>query len=433
VSATSVTSPATGRPEDLGERRHAHALTTRLRVCILTETYRPVVGGGEKQAESLAEDLVRRGFATVIVTRRTDEALAAHETLDGVTVVRISPVGRTRAARWLMLVSSLRALARIRRDYDVILVSGFKALGVSAVLAAKLFGKACILKADSNGEMSGEFFAGGLKALRLTPRALPVRALVRSRNLVLKHADAFVAITAGIEEELRREGIPKLRIRRVSNSVDTRKFCPISSSERGSLRQRLGLPHTRFVATYTGRLVTYKGLPTLVKVIDDVRRIHHDVTLVLVGSGGLDIHNCEQHLRRDVDTRQLGEHVRFVGEVADVQEYLQASDLFVLPSEDDAFPLSLVEAMACGLPVVATRVGGIPEIVTPDQDGLLVEPRSAPELRDAICRVISDRQLASALGAAAARGVRARFSRERVAQQYLELFRAVLHSESVPA
>ena len=74
-----------------------------VRVCILTETYRPIVGGGEKQAQSLAEDLVRQGLPTTVVTRQTDQALATQEMMNGVSIVRIPPVGRTRAARWLML------------------------------------------------------------------------------------------------------------------------------------------------------------------------------------------------------------------------------------------------------------------------------------------------------------------------------------------
>jgi glycosyltransferase involved in cell wall biosynthesis len=402
-----------------------------VRVCILTETYRPIVGGGEKQAQSLAEDLVRQGLPTTVVTRRTEEALATQEMMNGVSIVRIPPVGRTRAARWLMLVSSFLALARTRREYDVILVSGFKALGVSAVIVGKLFGKACILKADSNGEMSGTFFAAGLKALRLTPGSIPVRAFVWSRNLVLKRADAFIAITTGIENELEQEGVSRSRIRRVTNSVDTLKFCPVARAERDRLRRQFGMQDRDIVVTYTGRLVTYKGLPTLISVIDQIRRIHPHVRVLLVGSGGLDIHNCEEQLRRDVEVRGLRDHVRFAGEVADVQQYLQASDIFVLPSEDDAFPLSLVEAMACGLPVVATRVGGIPEIITPEDDGLLIEAGDARLLHDALCRLIVDRSLSSALGAAAARTVHTRYSQAHITQQYVELFHSALNC--VPA
>jgi glycosyltransferase involved in cell wall biosynthesis len=302
------------------------------------------------------------------------------------------------------------------------LVSGFKALGISGVVISRLFHKLCILKADSNGEMSGEFFADGLKAAGLTPASRLFRVLLSVRNWILRRADWFVAITPGIAEELVRQRVGRNAIHYITNAVDTTRFCPATTAERPSLRRRLGFPEKKIIVAYTGRLVTYKGLPLLVRVAERLQQEYGDVGFVLIGSGGLDIHNCERGLRAYVSANHLGTSIHFAGEVPNVHEYLQASDIFVLPTEEDAFPLALVEAMACGLPVISTPVGGIGQIVTNGENGLLVKPGDFQQLYDALRHLTTNPSRSAALGAAAAQTVRARYSREIVARRYIELF-----------
>jgi glycosyltransferase involved in cell wall biosynthesis len=147
--------------------------------------------------------------------------------------------------------------------------------------------------------------------------------------------------------------------------------------------------------------------------------------LLLVGSGGLDVHNCEAELKEFVQAHGLQDNVRFTGDVHNVHEYLQASDIFVFPTEKEAFGISLVEAMACGLSVVATPTGGIKDFLIDGENGLQVEAGSFQELYDALDRVISDPAFAAALGSAALSTARARFSRDAVLAQYIELFNRV--------
>jgi glycosyltransferase involved in cell wall biosynthesis len=399
-------------------------MTGSPRLCLLTETYYPVVGGGEKQTQMLAADLVANGIDVFVMTRRSSRDLAGIDSVDGVRVCRVSPVGAARWPRWRMVFTSLALLARLRHDYDIIVVSGFKALGLSAVVAARLFGKQCILKADSNGEMSGAFFAGGLKAVWMTPGSWLFRVFLAVRNAILRRADHFVAITGGIADEFRQQRIDAQRIHVVSNGVDTTRFRPAGHARQLELRRRLGLPKADVLLVYSGRLVSYKGLPLLVRVAERLQR-EQSVGLVLVGAGGMDMHNCEREIRELTIARGLGASVHFAGEVSNVDEFLQASDIFVLPTEDDAFPLALVEAMACGLPVVSTRVGGIVDIVTDGQDGVLVEAGDFEQLANALGRVIADTSFSAALGAAAALTVQARYSRRIVAQRYIALLQHV--------
>jgi glycosyltransferase involved in cell wall biosynthesis len=395
------------------------------RVCILTETYYPLTGGGESQTRALAANLTDQNFRVIIITRRYSDSLRKMDSIDGVSVYRIPPVGAGRFTRWVMLFWSFLALAKTRRQYDVVYVSGYKALGLSAVLAAKLFRKACILKADSNGEMSGEFFAAGLKKFGLTPSSLMVRILLSGRNKILRAADYFVAITTGIAEELKTQGINPSSIASICNSVDTLKFRPISAFERNGLRQKLMIPNKRIIISYVGRLVSYKGLPLLLRVAETIQSTFPEVGFVLVGSGGVDMHNCEAELKLFVKAKGLEESVCFSGEVGNVHEYLQASDIFVFPSQEDAFPLALVEAMACGLPVISTPVGGIKEIITDRENGLLVKARDFQQLHEAISALLRDPKLSASLGTAAVKTVRERYSAGIIIQKYCELFRRV--------
>jgi glycosyltransferase involved in cell wall biosynthesis len=279
-----------------------------------------------------------------------------------------------------------------------------------------------VLKADSNGEMSGAFFDRGRQVLGLASDSTLFRLFLALRNGVLRRADHFLAISTDIAEELHRYGVQPRAIERVTNSVDTNRFCPVTASAKAALRRTLLLPADGTIVTFTGRLVSYKGLPLLLRVWEQVQRVHSRAMLLLVGSGGLDIHNCEAELKRLVEAKGLQRSVRFTGDVHNVHEYLQASDIFVFPTEKEAFGISLLEAMACSLPVITTPTGGIKDFLIDGQNGLLVEAGSFQQLWQAIDRLLTDASLAGSLGRAALSTARERYTRDVVLEQHIELF-----------
>jgi glycosyltransferase involved in cell wall biosynthesis len=400
------------------------------RICILTETYYPVVGGGETQARAMAESLVDNGFAVIVITRRSHASYQKIERLGAITVYRIPPVGQASYKKWGLLLTSIWALIKTRRLYDLIFVSGFRIAGVSAVFISKFLGKSCILKADSRGEMSGEFFKDGLARLGLKPSSFPFRSFLWIRNRILKKANSFVAITAEIAAELAACGLNPDLIRSIPNSVDTSKFTPSGHDQKNKLRQEVGIPRQKTIITYTGRLVSYKGLPLLLRVWKQIQLNHENVNLYLVGSGGLDIHNCEAELKSYVQENKLDNSVYFTGDIQNVHEYLQASDIFVFPTVNDAFPISLIEAMACRLPVITTAVGGISDIVVHQQNGLLVDAENYQQLYNALNRLIFDDSLRAYLGKVALKTVHDRYSTETVIRQYIDLIKSILQITS---
>jgi glycosyltransferase involved in cell wall biosynthesis len=399
------------------------------RVCILTETYFPVIGGGETQARALADGLAERGWIVTVLTRRTDDSQLRTEAYGAVEVRRLPPVGPHHLKKWGLLLTASWALFRLREQYDAVIVSGFRILGVPGAIACRCWGKACILKADSLGEMSGDYFTAGLAKLGLGPRSLPFRLFLAFRNRLLRRSDRFVAISSVIASELASGGISSAKIMRIPNSVDTERFKPLASPyEKRDLRVRLGLPADATIVIYTGRLVSYKGLPLLLRAWRRIYSDRRDAILFLVGAGGLDIHSCEQELREFARRHRLSESICFTGEVTNVHEYLQAADIFALPTENEAFGISLIEAMATRLPVISTRVGGVTDILRHEQNGLLVDAGDELQLRDALSRLLQDTELAASLAAAARRDAVEKYSAEQVVERYATLVEDVLEA-----
>jgi glycosyltransferase involved in cell wall biosynthesis len=396
---------------------------TRPRLCLVLETYHPEIGGGESQGRMLAEGLAERGLPVTVLTRRSGRDLPQRETVGGVSVRRVGPAGRGRLRKWGLLLTVPPALIAARGSWDVLLVAGFRILGLPAVLAGKANGKRCLLKAESNGEMSGAFYGPGLARWGLSPSSPLVRLLLKGRNAFLRRADAFVSPSSEIARELRDAGIPPDRIVTIPNGVDTGRFRPVDGAEKRALRTALGLPPDAPVAVYSGRLVRYKGLPILLRAWRDILPDHPAARLLLVGAGGTDLHNCEEELRRYVEESGMQESVVFTGFVERVEPWLQAADLFVFPTQDEAFGIALVEAMACGLPPVTTATGGIPDIVTHERDALVVEPGALVPLREAIRRLLDEPELAARLGREARVTATRRFSREAVVDRYRDLIR----------
>ena len=399
-----------------------------MKICIFTETYYPVVGGGETQARLLAEGLIANGHSVVVLTRRSDAALSQHENYGGVNVYRLAPVGSGQFKKWGLLFSGFPALVRLRNQYDLIFVSGYRIIGLTAVIVGKLFRKPVILKADSQGEMSGEFFESGLRKFNISRSLFLFRLFLKIRNMILKKAEAFSAISPEIVSEWDSNRVPRNKIHLIPNGVDTNRFTPADVEQKTFLRQKLKLPQNAIIAIFTGRLVSYKGLPLLLKVWKKIQYRHENALLLLAGTGGLDIHNCETELRDFVKNAGLEKEVIFLGAVQNVPEYLQAANLFVFPTENDAFPSSIVEAMACALPVVTTPVGAIKTVVTDRETGLLVPPGNFEKLFEALDVMLADKVLASRLGQSGWQAVQNQYAAANTTMQYLALFQTTLQS-----
>jgi glycosyltransferase involved in cell wall biosynthesis len=178
-----------------------------------------------------------------------------------------------------------------------------------------------------------------------------------------------------------------------------------------------------------GRLVPQKGLDILVEAVAVLARRDVDIRLVLVGSGPL-----EASLRHKVRRLGLEERVRFEGAVGqdDIGRYYAGADLFCLPSFAEGVPVVLMEAMATGRPVIATRVAGIPELVDDGTSGLLVAPGSVEQLVTALERLASSAELRERMGLAGRRKVEQDFDSRHCAEQAADVFRTMKGAQACP-
>lgn len=397
----------------------AHRIPHPPRVCILTDSFSPIVGGGEKHAELLGNALIRRGAEVFVITR---QRVATHRKLDcvgSIPVYRVWPCGFDRIGKYLMLLPALVMLIRLRRQYDVVYVCALRVQGVAGMLAARALGKVCVLRSEACGEMSGAFASGDLEPQswkrRLVDRAIALR------NRLYRRADCFVAISGPIREEYLSAGVPPERIAAIPNGVDTELHRPADAARREVLRKELGLPSGR-LWIYTGKLNRGKGLEMLLAAWSRICAERADVHLALVGGGANQFLSCESDLREIIARERLEDRVTLTGYVTNVDEYLQASDGFVLPSESEAMPISLLEAFSCGLPCVATRAGGIVDVVEHERTGLLSDVADEAGLTDNLRRLLDDPDLGRALGTAARRAVLSHYGIDAVADRHVELF-----------
>jgi teichuronic acid biosynthesis glycosyltransferase TuaC len=233
-----------------------------------------------------------------------------------------------------------------------------------------------------------------------------------------------VALPVGVSQSVCRRLAETGRCRReplcIYLSRDAGQFAPAANKEQ--IRQQLGWPAKGIVAVYLGGLVETKGLSELAAAAEPLLERYPDFRLVCVGDGP------SRERISDVQAR-LGRQDAVVlpGRVApdDVPRFLQAADFLVLPSYSEGMPQAVLEAMNCGLPVVATRVGGVPEAVLDGETGLLVEPRNVEQLRGALERMITDEQFRTTAGEKGLARARAVFDPDRNARMFADALRAV--------
>lgn len=395
------------------------------RVLFLTESFHPTLGGGETHIRRLGAQLVAAGDAATVVTRRADASWPAEERLDGIRVRRVPPPGPGASGKYRMLPGALAAALGEAAAHDVLVVRGTRVLGLAGLLAARARGAAVVMQPETNGELSGEAFTWG----KVWSDGIPgdaVRGAVALRNRLLRDADAFVAMSRLIRDEMVAAGVPGERIRLLPHGVDTTRFRPADAEERASLRARLGLP-AGILAVYSGRLLRGKGLETLVDALAEPA-VPAELTAILVGSGEGQALDATEALRRQVAERGLDGRVVFAGRTDRVEDYLRAADLFVFPSIFEALGIALVEAAACGLPAVASRTGGIVDVVEDGGSGILVPPGDASSLARGLAALARDAGRREAMGERARDVALDRFDERDVLEGYRALFREVISS-----
>jgi glycosyltransferase involved in cell wall biosynthesis len=384
----------------------------RITVLMVTGAYYPELSGGGLQCKAIVDTL--RGAARFLVlTTCTTPSLPAAGEVDGTPVYRVHVDVRRRLSKTLAAVAFTRRMLALSRSIDVVHLHGFSGKASLVIWLARMLGKPVVLTLHTAEQDEPE----------------GVRALGQLAYRAYANIDLFIAISSRMAERLIGAGLAASRVWRGSNGVDLDRFRPSSAGERAELRRSLGLPAGGPLILFVGFFSRDKGPQVLFDAWQGL--VGDGSCLVFVGTTGGQYYEIDPALARGIretaDRLGRAERVVFVGETTGIEQYFRAADVFVMPSRREAFGMVLIEAMASGLPCIASRLAGVTdEIVRDGETGLLVEPHDVPALAAALKRLLGDRRLADRLGAAARRDVEARYAIEITAGRMLEAYQHVL-------
>lgn len=292
------------------------------------------------------------------------------------------------------LLQPLRAMVRDGHRFDVIDAYYFYPDGVAAALLGRYFGKPVVISALGSD-------------INIFPKYRCPRAMI---TWAARQASGITTVSRALKDELTSMGIAEEAIRVILHGVDLDVFA--FGADRQVMRDQLGLKRTTLLMV--GNLVKLKGHNLTLQALRELK----DVELLVIGQG-----KEERSLKKLADSLGVAQRVRFVGYIPQdkLPVYYSAADALVMPSSSEGIPNVLLESMACGTPVIATRVGGIPEVVTKPEAGVLMEDRTVEALVEATMKLVSappDRR--------AVRCYVEQYSWQRTTEQHLELLDDVL-------
>ncbi len=230
-------------------------------------------------------------------------------------------------------------------------------------------------------------------------------------------ADRITAVSDAVKKfAIEREHMSPAKLVTVYNAIDHERF-RVSPEERERVRRELGIAQDRIAIGSTGALTHQKGFEYLLQAVPAVIRAHPDVRFLIAGEGDL-----ADELLRQRDRLGLQDQVTFLGFRSDIPELLSAFDIFVLPSLYEGLPVSLVEAMAAGRPIVTTDVDGNCEAIGPGDAGIAVEPANPTALAGALLQLIENPQLRRRMGLQGQRRVEKLFDVRAMVSRYEEIY-----------
>ena len=252
-------------------------------------------------------------------------------------------------------------------------------------------------------------------------------------NYFFSKADAYVGMTPHFETLYDQSRLLSNRLMLIPNGVDTDRFHPVKAEEKAELRNQLGLPGKMKLILFGGHFSREKCPDILLRTwMETIVKTFPETGIVFVGSTNPDHYEVDAELVSDIQQLAqpyINKHIFFIERTYEIEKYYQTTDIFALPSSREGMPNALLEAMSCGLPVIASKLEGVTEwIVADDANGLLFTPRSSVALGKNIARILSDKEYANSISLEGRKTILDRFSIERVADQYLKLYSTLIES-----
>jgi len=370
------------------------SLTKPIKVAMIIQSYYPRLGGAELQIMSLSPYLKDLGVDISIYTRRYG-GMSRYEVVEGNPVYRIPAPGPKLIGALSYAIGTLIKL--FQHKPDIIHAHELLSPATSAILGKIIINKPVIVKILRGG------YLGDIYKIRKGPFS-------SFRFWLLKnYVDLAISISSEIKMELDEIGYPVEKIISIPNGVDTIKFSPIEDNDKKDLASNLGLPDGQIVI-FSGRLVKEKKVDYLIEIWPEILKMYPDANLIILGNG----------VEKEYLQHLAGEKVTFWGRVDNIHQFLQAGDIFVLPSSTEGLSNSLLEAMSCGLTVIATRIGGALDVIRNNQNGILISPDDKTALIYAILQSLDEPQ--KRFGIEARKTILRDYSLEQIAKKIFSLY-----------
>nr|WP_302578901.1 glycosyltransferase family 4 protein [Methanobrevibacter arboriphilus] len=344
----------------------------------------PHIGGVGVHINSLSKELLKNGEEVFVITYPhkdiKNEVNKDYMDNNGIKIIGTRGINIPGLRSLFYVLFGTINLIRIVRKYNIDIIHGhyLYPAGLIAVLGG-IFTKKKVYVTSHGSDM-----------FCLYPQHKFMRPIIR---FVLKRADVVLAVSESLKEEILKTNIPNIekKVRLNWNTVDINEF-KIANNDSDhhsknnsnyNFKNELNIPKDKPIILFVGNIIKRKNVAT---IIDAKKQLKSGCVLVVVGDGPL-----LNSLKEKVKVENV-EDVIFTGARNDIANVIQSSNLLILPSYSESFGLVLIEALACGKPVIGSNVGGIKEIIT-DDVGLLVEPTDSKGLANSIDLILSDKEL----------------------------------------
>jgi glycosyltransferase involved in cell wall biosynthesis len=385
------------------------------RTKILRVIARLNMGGPALHVAYLTAGLRERGYDTTLVAgslARGEDSMAFVADARDVQIVRIDQLGRE-ISPLRDLVATVRLAWLIRRERPDILHTHTAKAGTVGRVAALLAGRRRprIVVHTFHGHVLRGYFG-------------PVRSwffLLLERWLASR-TTALIAVSPQVRDDLVALGVaPPERFVVIRLGIELGERVAPEQNGRAESRRYLGIEPDRFAVGWIGRMTAVKRTDDVLVAFKRLRDEGVDAVLCMVGDGP-----DRQDLERRAHELGIVRDTLFLGYQEDVAPFYAAFDALVLPSSNEGTPVSAIEALAAGRPVVATRVGGVPDVVQEGDDGFLVEPGATDDLADRLAQLARDPELRERMGRAGRERVLPRYAVERLVDDVDRLYRSLL-------
>lgn len=418
----------------------------KLRVYIPIATFHPLVGGAETQAMLQAQTLRDRGHEASIITFHHQRSWQAQEVIDGVPVIRVASRllgNRARLPRVVKRLLFLLALFvmgwtlwRERDKYDILHVYQLSTLAIPAAWVCRLSGKPMLIAVRSTGstQFGGSQSAASLLAGPLDPNTPWLRienvpwtngdlegllrlgpGMIRYTRSLLKRVGAkIIILSTRMKDYLAEHDFLLPNTQRIPNGVDLVRFHPDPEQDESKDRTVVCVAKLRYE----------KGIDVLIQAWYLVQQRFPQARLIIVGNGSTN--SIADRFVRMAEELGIAESIEFAGLQKDIPAQLQRGAISVLPSRWEGMPNALLEAMASGLPCVATRVSGSEDIITHGVNGLLVDIEDYRAMAQALLVLLRDPDLAKKYAKAARATMEEHYALNHITDTYIEIYQDMI-------